>query len=287
MTIYNLQIISSTGYPYFNRKIREQPEEIKLFLRFFDFTEKTKTQYPNLDDETNFSLLAGLVSALFEFAKNIDKNINALAFRSGTHNKKKEHKNIKYHGDCLITTQTETYLLHKSISQKINHIYHSFISSKIPFESAAPLTEDEQTKIIDILTDAKAKGLVEEKMTEIKNMAEDLLQERGEYGLEAIVITSFDLSPLQVFGEKYSFEDIETILRNIGEIPQIDPFAWKYRQSFLKDSQVWVYIINAGVGPTVDEKLFEPYFYLLFCDPQSYLGDFPSELTRKLNSILD
>ncbi|MGV9171205.1 MAG: hypothetical protein ACOC44_03105 [Promethearchaeia archaeon] len=286
MTIYNIQIISSSGYPYFNKKIKDQPEEIKLFLRFFDFTEKAESFHPSLDDDSNFSLLAGLVSALFEFAKNINKNINTLSFKSLKRTEKPQKK-IKYHGDCLITTQTETYLFNKSIKQKINYIYNSIVSSKIPFESADPLTEEEQNTIIEILTDAKAKNHLQKNLPAINEMAEKLLRERNEYGLEAIAITSFDLSPIKVFGDKYTFEDIEAILRNIGEIPQVDPFEWKYRQSFLDESQVWIYLINSGIGITVDKKLFEPYFYLLFCDPQSYLGDFPSELTRKLNLILD
>ncbi|MFO8019542.1 MAG: hypothetical protein R6U96_13025 [Promethearchaeia archaeon] len=286
MTIYNIQVISSTGYPYFNKNIKEEPEDIKLFLRFFDFTEKAESFPPSLDDDSNFSLLAGLVSALFEFAKNINKNINTLSFKSLHRPKGRPKIEKKYQGDCLITTQTETYLLHKSIRQKINYIYKAIVSSKIPFESADPLTEKEQKTIVDILTDEKARNHLKQNTGKIKDIAEKLLRERGDYGLESIAITSFDLTPLRVYGSKYSSEDIENILRNIGEIPQIDPFEWKYRQSFLNNSQVWIYLINSGIGVTVEETLFEPYFYLLFCDPQSYLGEFPNKLTRDLNSIL-
>ena len=51
------------------------------------------------------------------------------------------------------------------------------------------------------------------------------------------------------------------------------------------NEQIWVYIIKSGVGPTIN-GLFEPYFYLLFADPQSYLGEFPGKLTTKFNQIL-
>ena len=79
--------------------------------------------------------------------------------------------------------------------------------------------------------------------------------------------------------------DIEIILRNIGEIPGIAPMEWKYRQSFYNENLVWIYIINSGVGVTV-EGLFEPYFYLLFADAQSYLGEFPLKLTTRFNLVL-
>ncbi len=43
MTIYNISIITSTGFPYYEKKIKNLPKGIKLFQRFFDFTEKKKT----------------------------------------------------------------------------------------------------------------------------------------------------------------------------------------------------------------------------------------------------
>ena len=93
------------------------------------------------------------------------------------------------------------------------------------------------------------------------------------------------LSPIAVFGDKYTINDIEIILRNLGEIPQIDPLEWKFRQSFYKENQIWVYLINSSVGVTV-EGLFEPYFYLLFTASDSYLGEFPGKLTNEFNDIL-
>jgi hypothetical protein len=105
------------------------------------------------------------------------------------------------------------------------------------------------------------------------------------YGLNGICITSFDLSPITVYGNKYSLDDVDAILRNIGIFPNIVPLEWIYRQSYILDEQIWVYIIKSGVGPTIS-GLFEPYFYLLFADPQSYLGEFPGKLTTKFNQIL-
>ncbi len=287
MTIYNISVITSTGYPYYNKKIKNLPEGIKLFQQFFDFTEFIDRSHEPLDLESSFELNAGLISALFEFAKNIEKKILNLEFKSlnlGQY-KGNPQKNKKYKGDALITAQTEVYLLHKSLKQKINLIYDEIISPKIPLESAYIITKDEDQKIIDILSDTAARNHVLESQSEIKNLANSFFNAMGKYGLHNIVITSFDLSPIIVLGEKYSYKDIEVILRNMGGIPNIDPMEWKHRQSFFMEKQVWVYLINSGVGVTLN-GLFEPYFYLLIADPQSYLGEFPGKLATKFNFLL-
>ena len=68
MTIYNLSIITSTGFPYYHKDIKKLPDGIKLYQRFFDFTEIIDK--PINPHDASFELNAGLVSALFGFAKN-------------------------------------------------------------------------------------------------------------------------------------------------------------------------------------------------------------------------
>jgi len=287
MTIYTLSVITSTGYPYFHTRIKELPKGIKLFLRFFDFSEDKDTPQMDMSSESSFALNSGLVSALFEFARSMDKKIRALEFKS----KKEEKKYVavkspRFSGDVLITSQTETYLLHKSFKQKVKLIYDLIIASKIPLDSADRIDNKEKLKIVDILTDFTAKEHVHRNEEEIKKAAHKFLTAMGPYGLESIAITSFDLSPIMVCGEKYSFEDIEITLRNIGEIPQVGALEWKYRQSLLKGESVWIYICNSGIGVTVEDRLFEPYFYLLIANPESYLADFPAKLMAEFNLIL-
>lgn len=284
MTIYTFSIITSTGYPYYNLNIRELPKGIKLYLRFFDFTKFSDNQI-QLDSTKSFELNAGLISALFEFAKNMDKKIDTLEFTSRTEKSSIENLSRKFSGDVIITAQTETYLLDNSVRQKMNIIYESLISLKIPLDAAKHINEAEEQRIIDILTDAQARRHVESNQKELSILANDFLKMMGQYGLEGICITSCDLSPIIVFGTKYLFEDIEIILRNIGMIPVIEPLEWKYRQSFYKGKQVWVYLINSGVGVTVD-GVFQPYFYLLIADPESYLAEFPFKLTSEFNVVL-
>ena len=284
MTFYELSVITNTGYPYYNINLKLPPNGSSILLRFFDFTHKNLERVSKLDPVSMFELNAGLVSALFEFARNIDKKIEILEFRSG----KKvvtENNGRNYEGDVLITTQTEPYLLHKSVKEKIKLIYDTVIATKIPLDSALELLQNEEDNIIDILTDSEARKRIIVHESEIDHLANEFLAEMNSYGLHGICISSFDLSPIAVYGNKYSLNDVDVILRNIGIFPNILPLEWIYRQSYILEEPIWVYIIKSGVGPTI-HGLFEPYFYLLFADPQSYLGEFPGKLAAKFNQIL-
>ncbi|MFX1320342.1 MAG: hypothetical protein ACFFAQ_01745 [Promethearchaeota archaeon] len=287
MTIYELSIISTTGFPYFNTQIEPIPEGVKIFLRFFDFSQDKSVDQDHMDLDSKFDLTAGLISALFEFARNIDKKIEVLEFKPKKESKSQITKDkLKHVGDVLITVQTEPFLLHNSVQEKIKLIYNTIITSKIPLDSGDEMMKSEVNKIINILTDSKARKQISNHKNKIKLLANDFLNEMKGYGLEGICITSFDLSPIIVFGKKYSLEKVNQILRHIGFIPKILPLEWIYRQSFLSDEQIQVCIVKSGVGPTVEDILFEPYFYLLFADPQSYFGEFPAKLTASFNDIL-
>ncbi len=288
MTIYDLSIISTTGFPYFNSLIKPFPEGVKIFLRFFDFSKERSLFSDQLDPDSKFDLTAGLISALFEFAKNIDKKIEVLEFKPLNDKSSQLGDEIKERdqGDVLITTQTESFLLNKSVREKIKLIYKLFINSKLPLDSADNIQSGEENKIVDILTDSKARDIILNHKNELDHLADDFLIEMSDYGLWGICITSFDLSPLITFGKKYSLSNINEILRHIGYIPEIVPLEWIYRQSFFSNEQIQVCIIKSDTGPTVEDILFEPYFYLLFSDPSSYFGEFPTKLTSIFNNIL-
>ena len=284
MTFYELSVITTTGFPYYNIILNTPPSGVNLTLRFFDFTQRNLEPLTKLDPISSFELNAGLVSALFEFARNIDKKIDVLEFKTGNKSSSNTDKN-QYEGDVLITTQTEPYLLQKSINAKIKIIYNSVIADKIPLDSALELLQNEKDTIIEILTDKDARIRVEAQKKEINGLADDFLKEMSSYGLKGICISSFDLSPIMSFGKLYSLADIDAILRNIRVFPNISSLEWIYRQSYFSNEQLWVYIIKSGVGPTIN-GLFEPYFYLLIADPQSYLGEFPGKLAAKFDQIL-
>ena len=284
LTIYNISVITSNGFPYYNLNVKEAPNGIKLYLRFFDFSKEELKPQSDFEVSHSFELNAGLVSALFKFARAMSKNISILEFNSDELiNYEKDE--TKFLGDVLITCQTESYLFHKSVYDKIKLIYDSLISYKIPLESAIEILPVQEEKIYNILTDFEAKTRVSEHKTQLKRLGNDFLKEMKNYGLRDVCITSFDLSPIMILGKKYSFDDIHEILRNIGNVPEIPPLNWVYRQSTHADEQIWVYIYKSDVGPTI-EGLFEPYLYLLFCDLNSYLGELPEVLGNKINRIL-
>jgi len=288
MTIYELSIISSTGFPYYNRKIKPIPKGVKVHLRFFDFSEKEENDFEN-EEILEFDLKAGLISALFEFARNIDKKIEVLEFRpkKGTEKDSSINKDLKIKGDVLITVTTETYLNHNQIQKKIEKIYENFINPKVPLDSAYEILHDEEDSILQILTDEKAKNHLFNHEKDLKKISNKFLSEMSNYGLRAIICCTFDLSPIVCFTEnkEYNLNDVDEILRGIGKIPEIDPLNWKYRQSNYAGKPLWVFIINSGVGVTVD-GIFENYFYLLLTEPDSYMGEFPRRLANEFNNLL-
>ncbi len=284
MTFYEFSVITNTGFPYYNLILNTPPNGVKLNLRFFDFTQQNLEPLTKLDPVSSFELNAGLVSALFEFARNIDKKIEILEYKSSKKNPGNPDSN-QYEGDVLITTQSESYLLQKSVKAKIKIIYNIVIADKIPLDSALELLQNEEDLIIEILTDKEARNRVDAQKKKINSLADDFLKEMSNYGLKGICISSFDLSPIMSFGTLYSLADIDAILRNISVFPNMSTLEWIYRQSYFSNEQLWVYIIKSGVGPTIN-GLFEPYFYLLFADPQSYLGEFPGKLASMFDQIL-
>jgi hypothetical protein len=282
MTIYELSVITNSGFPYYHLKLQKPPKGVRLYLRFFDFSKYYSRNEIELDSKDSFDLDAGLVSALYEFARSINKEIEILEFIS---KKEEVSKKSLYKGDVLITAQTEGFLLHKSISEKIKLIYDNIIKHKIPLATAQEVLQNEEDQIINYLIDSEARSRININKKKLETLAKSLLNDMKNYGLNSICICSFDLSPLILISEKYTMKEINIILRNIGIFPEIKPLEWIYRQSYIRNETIWVYIIKSGIGPNID-GLLQPYFYLLIAEPQSYLGEFPGKLTLQFNQVL-
>ena len=167
MTIYNFSVITSNGFPYYNLAVKEAPNGIKLNLRFFDFSKEEQKPQSDFEVSDSFELNAGLVSALFKFARAMSKNIRVLEFNSDNSLDFEKDK-TKFFGDVLITCQTESYLFDKSVYAKIKLIYDRLITDKIPLESAIEILPVQEDKIYNILTDFEAKNRVNEHKTQLK-----------------------------------------------------------------------------------------------------------------------
>ncbi|MFX1275468.1 MAG: hypothetical protein ACFFBP_23220 [Promethearchaeota archaeon] len=289
MTIYEFNIITTTGFPYYGLKINETPDGVRIFLRFFDFS-KEKGGEELIDPDSKFELTAGLISAIFEFSRAIDRKIYMLEFQSeGDNDKNNEDLFNGTISDTLITCSSETFLSQKSIRDKIELIYNTIIEPKLPLMTAEELLTPEIDMIKNILNDKKARDYIDDHIEKITDATEDFLIEMNSYGLEGICILSFDLSLIQVFGEKFTLENVKDMLRNTSQVADIPVFGLKHRIVNYKGEDIWLYVINSGIGVTEKysgEELFEPYYYLLICKSESYLGDFPNKLMNKFREIL-
>ncbi len=287
MTIYSLQVITTAGYPYYNLEIQSQPEGIPLYMRFYDFSAATEHVVGDLTPEESFDLTSGFISAIFEFSKNLERKLSQLEYvplsKETASSLAKQVDPHRIKGNVLITLQTEMYLNENSVKQKIQMVYEWIIQNKIPLGSEKPILPEEKERIIEILTDAQARKIIEDKKEETRLTCENFLNEMRDYGLEGICIASFDLSPIITFG--IDFDAVGELLRNVGKIPEVDTLEWKYRQSNIEDQRKWVYIVNSGVGPS-EESIFMPFYYILTASPESFLGESPGILAQKLNPIL-
>jgi hypothetical protein len=293
MTIYTLSIITCTGYPWFHKEIVKVPKSIELHLRFFDLT---NIERGDEGFDQSFELFAGLISALFEFARLLNQNIELLKFKTDK-NKDNLGPNqvrlisnplypieIPQGTDVLINCQTERFVDPNALEAKINIIFDKVIRNKIPLGPDKGLTRQEEHYCITILEDLKAKEKLIPLMDNIEEESLSIIDAYSQYGLKAFAITSFDFNPLISYGIK--LPEIYELFRDIGKFPDVQTYQWKYRNGKIKNSPCWVYIINSGIGVSV-ENVFMPYYYILICTPESFLGEIPQIIYERLNAIID
>jgi len=288
MTIYEFNVNTTTGFPYLGLKINEIQEGIRIFLRFFDFS-KEKCVDEIIDPESKTELTAGLISAIFEFSRAINRKIYMLEFQSEGDDPALTCDDLDGPiSDTLITCASETYLNQKAIRKKIEFIYKTIILPKTPLVTASELLTPEIDMIKNILNDNTARKNVQNHLNAINDEVEKYFVEKSSYGLEGICILTFDLSLIQVFGDKYSLKEVTEILRNMFQVPDIPEFGLKHRIVNYKGKDIWLYIINSGIGITekfMEEVLFENYYYLIISKSESNLGDLFMNLMNKFNEI--
>lgn len=294
MTIYTFSVITCSGYPFYFKELIKPPKNIDLHLRFFDLS-NMESQNENFDK--SFELFAGLISALFEFARLLNQDIELLKFKNYKESEKHPYGSepriirnplypieIPAGTDVLINCQNERFLNPIAIEAKIHMIFHNIISKKLPLGPDKFITKEDEKYIIRILTDQKAKARLKDKYTELKDEILKILKNYLNYGLQAVVITSFDYTPLLSFN--ITDEDLYFLLRNIGKLPDVQTYKWKYRMGYIKNKPVHLYIVNSGSG-IMDENVFMPFYYLLICKPDAIMGETPQIIYEKLNKILE
>ena len=75
------------------------------------------------------------------------------------------------------------------------------------------------------------------------------------------------------------------ILREIGPLPNPKAYQWLFRTSRLNNQEKGIFIINCGVGPSI-EDIVMPYFIILITVEAAFLGDSPTTIYQKINACL-
>lgn len=291
--IYTIYIISSTGYPFYYKQVENIPKGVDLHLRFMDYS---NLQNPNSNFAEGFELFAGLISALSEFSRLLGQELELLKFRSHKTNDETSEDGIRcienacmsieipIDADALINCQNERWLNPVAIEAKTNLIFDKIVKHKLPLGPDKNIDEEEEKFIVDLLHDKAARNWLKPVDNDLGVAANLLIEKYGSYGLDSIIITSFEYTVLRYY--QIEEKTIIGLLRNIGRLPDVKTYNWKHRMGFFENKQYNVYIINSGTGVTVN-NVFMPYYYLLICEPESFLGEIPQKIYEKLNSIID
>lgn len=290
---FSLSLITSTGYPFYYKKISDEPANTDLVMRFFSYVSETLQKLEKPDQA--FELQAGLVSALFEFAKLLDHPIELLRFKTApkenTLGWEEDHENRKIlvpvdvpaNSDVLITTRTEIFLNADNYEAKINLIYNNVLKKHLPLGPEKRITDADENFILRLMKDLDAR----ERITKHKQLLDEkcavLMNDYKSYGLQGLIIASFDANPLETYG--FNLEQSRQLLREVGIIPRVKDCQWVFRTTRLEKQERGLFIINSGCGITL-ENVFMPFYYILVTSEAAFLGDSPTTIYQMLNAIL-
>ncbi|OLS13995.1 MAG: hypothetical protein RBG13Loki_2391 [Promethearchaeota archaeon CR_4] len=281
-----------------NNQIIEEPVEVPLKLLFYEYGGKPKlTDKSKYDATTAFELNAGLIAALSEFARLLKRPMTGLLFNyMGEGELPDNWKPVNVEGEkhseneigTIITVRCDVYNHYLEVKKKVDLIYEKYVKDFTPFGSGGMMDEETITNIIRVLSDEPAKEKLAKHSEVIRDTSLNFLEDMNSYGLESIMITSCDFTPLATFGDLSLIEG-ENLLRNLGDVPLVDTYSWKYRESrFVRSKveiRVWNYIVNSGAGITLEGQ-FQPFYYMLMCTPGSFLGEVPQQYYTLINNIL-
>ncbi len=279
--IYGISIITTTGFPYYDKDYAIEPRSVKLKILFFDFTGRTFQSGHDIEPE----LVAGLASALFNFSSGQNRPINELIYTRPEFQVEDlldSHESTMVAG-TLITVRCDIHCMKSAVKQKLDYIYQKFIKNLEPLSEKTRLAPSEEKAIQDVLLNAASKQLVRSHSKELDNYLKNFIKEYQGYGVKAVAITSNDLTILKA--SNISDDDLSQILR-VVEVPEVEPLLWKFRQAWTKDNQqVSLVFINSAYIASYD-TLNEPLYYIIVCEAYSTIGELPRKLYLELNSIL-
>ncbi|MHA1371289.1 MAG: hypothetical protein ACTSWN_02175 [Promethearchaeota archaeon] len=282
--VFGFSIITTTGYPYYNKDYKIEPRNTPLKMLFFDYSRK-RIQSSN---EDQFELIAGLISALFSFSQSQNRPIRELIYMRPEYEIQdlldgQERKNIEI--GTLITVRTEFYSAKSAVKKKLDYIYNTIIKPLEPLSKKTLLAPSEEKIIQDILLNVHAKGLIRSHSKSLDRYLKDFIKSYKTYGVKAVAISTADIEILKT--TNVTKEDVQNLLRTIGSVPEVEPLLWKFRQCWIDDNQqVLLTFINSAFNVVYD-TLAEPLYYIIISEADSVLGDLPRKLFLDVNSILE
>jgi len=266
---------------------------VDLHLRFYDFCNKKRIVEERIE---GFELYAGLISALNEFSKLLGFKLELLKFKDINLEREQIDKSrirvinpyhsveIPFGSDVIFSCENERFLNICALQAKMNIIYDLIIKNKIPLGPEKKISRVEEEFIQKILDNYHAKENLNKSIQNLEIKINELVSEYKIYGLIGISILSFDACILKVYN--FDEQTLLELLRDVGKLPELEPYSWEVDIAKYKNKKYFLYLINSGIGIKV-EKIFMPYYYLLICDIDSYLGEIPQIIYKELNFILD
>ncbi len=246
-------------------------------MRFYDFVHKDF--HITQEQEQTFELQAGLVSALYEFSRVLGLPIELLKYRAEEQEEDVLiQTELKDGSDVIVTVRSESFLIASHFRSKINLIYNEIIKNHIPLGPHKRISDSDERFMVDLFNDASALEKIDQNRAQIDDTCQSILEEYGEYGLENIIISSFDGCPLKSYN--MSLEMAFNLFRKMRTIPIVKEYQWKYRLI----AQKGLYIINSGTGVKIKD-LFMPYYYILVTSESAMLGDSPTTIYQKINNV--
>lgn len=280
--IYGISIITTTGYPYYNKDYAIEPRNTMLKNLFFNYS-KIRTQSTQ---ETEFDLIAGLVSALFNFSFAQNRTIDELIYSRPEFEVEDlldGETTMDTTVGTLITVRCESYSIKTAVKRKLDYIHEKMIAALEPLNEKTNLAPSEEKLIHEILLSVPSKQLIRGHSKDLDTYLKKFIATNQTYGIRAVAITSSDLTILKTVG--ITDENFQKVLRAV-ECPEVEPLTWKFRQAWAENNEgVTLVFINSAYNVTT-ETLQEPIYYLLLCDAYSALGDLPRSLFMDLNNIL-
>jgi len=235
--------------------------------------------------ESEFDLIAGLISALFQFSSAQNRPMNEIIYsRPEFLVENLLDGQEKTETGTLMNVRCEYYSIKAAVKRKLDYIYEKMIKPLEPLSDKSKLAPSEEKVIQEILLNIPSKQLIRSHSKDLDTYLKNFIKENKSYGIKAGAIASSDLTLLKTTG--ITDEELQKLLR-VVECPEVEPLTWKFRQAWTEgNQQVTLVFVNSAFNVELD-TLQEPLYYIILCDAYSAIGELPRRLFMEINNILE